>query len=1602
MNYTDNRLQFIHSERLFETSQAAKDYVNEISKIERPALYAEPMILKYGDAANPNIILAIGSVGVGEVSLGNKVFFIDIKSLEDSIAAIEQDNEASQEDIVSIKNLIKRLMVACGVDEVGNYKADLNDALLKNATSFMNADLILSSALQDEIQRATNAEETIKKATTLDVYDTNTLKLTLSKDENGMVLSGNVKVATDFAVDKKILSNSLIETEDGLFINIDLDYNDKDAKLSFKTNGVEKELQLPKETHLISGEYDNKTESLILTLNRKIDDNIADSDKIVIDLAKLIGEWTVLGNNSETPIVLTKEPCSYIDELHGVEKYQDILKANIRIIDEIQPEITDNILKRSGDGRALYVKGTADNIFYWKNGEKITVKDALDAVDDNVSKHDGNIIYRKEDGIFANVELDYLAGKNALQFTKTNKDGTTDVKELTLNNITFLENIYYDSLTEELVVQYKDATGEIQEIRVPVSSLFEEWVVDNTNHTVTLTKTEHQTAGKDKLSADVNIASTSDNILRVVNHGLHVKGTADNIKYGNGTVKDAIDLLNGTDDTEGSIRNLIKKEKDERVASDEGLRGLIETEQTRAEEAESALDAKILANTNAINEESVRAKAAEEANKNSIDSEINRATSEESRIEAKFDTAISKQGTVNTQITSAITKLQDDLNAEVSRSTVKDNEIENNLTSEIQRATGEEKRIETAFNSYKENSERQHTELGNRVTAVETSLAKETEDRIKNDQTIGEAISNEIVRAKEAEGNIKTDLSALTEKVNTNINNINSINTNLSSLNDKIDTETQRAIAAETANQTAISEEKAARENKDTELSGLISSNTTLITSESNRAKAVEGLLQDGIDENKAKIEAEIQRATAAEKVNSDAIAALEKKTTMTANNTGTINLTKTVLEDGNGYTLSGSVNVSQELGNIINSDGSALKAMVDLVYDGDKNTLTLKTSNNADKVIALNQGSIITSIRYESDTKELIITYQTATGESQEVKVNVADLFNEVSVENPAENAVTLKMTNKSDGSQIITADVNVSSEPNNLLQKVTGNLYVSNSASGIKFEDGKSVVDKFNTLSQTVTDNKLNSDAKYSELDGKITVLDGKVSTNTANITSLQEKDAEIDANILTIQQNISQEINDRTAADTALGVRIDGVNTKIDTEKTDRTNADSALSTRISTLETNLPKEIEDRTNADNTLRASIQSNTDLINSEVNKREKDDLALGVRIDTLQSNLSAEIQRATEKENSLSDAIGRNTESISNLTNTVEQNKKDLTCSVKNTENIVLTKEANASGDGYVLSGNVVVSASEGNIIGQNGALFASVDLQYNSANNTLTLLTSNNASKEIKLNIGSIIQTIYYDAENKRLVITYIDNNQETQTVYVPVSDLYNDWIVEDRDSSVIKLTKVKGLEGQPDVLQADLKLATPESGNLLQNTNGVLYASNKALDIKLSDHVGTNVEAAIINLNDRITTAEGEVNDCTEKVNQLETKVNEHTTLIEQNKQDIDDLKIKVNANTQDIIDIKGDITEINGRLDGHDSSINEINTTIESIEKNIEDLQSKTNITADDTNTVDLTFTYTTNSSNLKADVKVSKEANNLITVKDDGLHVLEDYDFGTY
>lgn len=66
------RLQIRNHAEVFDTRDSALAYINDIYKGQ--SLVAEPTVYLYGSALNPNIILAIGSVGNGSLAAKTKYF----------------------------------------------------------------------------------------------------------------------------------------------------------------------------------------------------------------------------------------------------------------------------------------------------------------------------------------------------------------------------------------------------------------------------------------------------------------------------------------------------------------------------------------------------------------------------------------------------------------------------------------------------------------------------------------------------------------------------------------------------------------------------------------------------------------------------------------------------------------------------------------------------------------------------------------------------------------------------------------------------------------------------------------------------------------------------------------------------------------------------------------------------------------------------------------------------------------------------------------------------------------------------------------------------------------------------------------------------------------------------------------------------------------------------------------------------------------------------------------------------------------------------------------------------------------------------------------
>ena len=89
----EGRLQFLHRNKVFATSEDAKIYIDSLVKQGFISLLAEPMVLLYGDNDNPNVLLVIGTKtnteapGTLDFYNGNRYFFIDSAQLEADILA---------------------------------------------------------------------------------------------------------------------------------------------------------------------------------------------------------------------------------------------------------------------------------------------------------------------------------------------------------------------------------------------------------------------------------------------------------------------------------------------------------------------------------------------------------------------------------------------------------------------------------------------------------------------------------------------------------------------------------------------------------------------------------------------------------------------------------------------------------------------------------------------------------------------------------------------------------------------------------------------------------------------------------------------------------------------------------------------------------------------------------------------------------------------------------------------------------------------------------------------------------------------------------------------------------------------------------------------------------------------------------------------------------------------------------------------------------------------------------------------------------------------------------------------------------------------------
>ena len=1199
-NKMDNRLQFRHHTPIFETREEAIEYIQSRIRFTDEglafedakygySLFAEPTVLRYKNVTetdpegtdDPHLILVIGSVtneeGVetGHAQYGdNRFCIIDIDKTEQEIADLQAELEAA------IRSL------------------------------------------------------------TLVALNSDTLNFYADKTEDGTIVSGDVKTAPSYIYEDIRRENNLMVTPNGLFMYAKLEYNEAEETFTFtvsKSDGtLDKTLiQLPN-NHVIRGYYSKRDESIHLVMKQ--------GDDIVIDCEQLIGEWGVEGDASRTPVVLTREEIDYdhTDDHHHVEPWQDVLRADVRLKDEqkvlqedgtykyVKDANSTNILSRTSDGRYLYVDGKASNIIYYVNGQKSTVKNALDALSNiKLSSDNDNILIEKTDGFFASTKLQYVSKENKLIFKASGQEDTI----INLNGFKLFENIYYDPTNEALVITYIDGNDKVQIVTVPIGEMIRdwEWEPQNIGHNVSLTKKRNVT-GNDKVSADVNIFEGHNNILVDTNHSLYVRGEADNIKYGeDSNVKNALDTLFENDvDLDAKIDHEIERAQ----GAENTLDVKIEAETERATRAENTLDAKINQETAdriaSVGEERSRAEAAEtkldnkigtgftddphenvtykfeqlqnqvNANGDAIQNEVERSTAKDNEHDEKLQTiegeigdGFNPRNTVRDEIDALQGEIDElSANTEGRLSDIVNNDhsidvdktdpvvpvIKVNLSTEVEdgkpniiklnsdglyagvdldyqfntevgtnklifKTTNGTKTFDLQTNSVvdkiyydpaREAIIIEYTVNGHRMPDVVVPVAdlidewrvwdghegaiQLEKDRIPSGTTQQDVLKASVVISDTHTDNILTNdngaLYVSGQGIIDNRNDIDALKDRMDAVEDSIDgiedgivEERTRAMSAETALNSLITNEITRSTTEDQRMSTALDSEisrsiakddelTTAIGNETTERITADAGLQTALSTERSErvskdsdlesaINTEVSRATAKEQVLETTLTSEITRSTAedtrlnnlitaetaarvadvqrleSAVSAASLTFDDTESIDFNNPSSENNVvraNVKLQEGENIIKLGEGLYASVSLSYDPARNTIKLVTSNGEQEAIQLNTvGSLIDGIEYDAVNRALVIRYHDAAGHDLSTSFPVNELFNDWIVQNPSEkSAVELtKVINSGDeadvlsGRILITDDHNGDGKPDqgsdNMIEIRNNGLYVN-----------------------------------------------------------------------------------------------------------------------------------------------------------------------------------------------------------------------------------------------------------------------------------------------------------------------------------------------------------------------------------------------------------------------------------------------------------------------------------------------------------------------------------------------------------------------------
>ena len=489
------------------------------------------------------------------------------------------------------------------------------------------------------------------------------------------------------------------------------------------------------------------------------------------------------------------------------------------------------------------------------------------------------------------------------------------------------------------------------------------------------------------------------------------------------------------------------------------------------------------------------------------------------------------------------------------------------------------------------------------------------------------------------------------------------------------------------------------------------------------------------------------------------------------------------------------SLQASSDSNNIITTKTDGFFASTKLEYISDENTLVFTTSTNDEDEkkretrIKLNSFKLFERIDYIASREALVITYIDGNRKTQFVEIPIGEMIAdwEWTVNNYG-HSVFLQKERKTQGSDQLSADVNISKASDNILKDVNHELYVKGTASNIKYGNDSTVEAEIGKLydKDSALDNKINIETSRAEAAEQ--VLDGKIASEK---NRAEEKETEI-SNI--IGDGFS------TDAHETVTYKFNELSEKVGSEIERSTTKDDEL-------ERTVASEVTRSTDKDNELDEKINAVDEKIGDGFNNRN----TVRDEIDALKEGVTDAKELADSK---IADII--------NNDHSINIDKEDA---VKPTISVNLSSEVEDN------KPNIIKINSDG--------LYAGVDLLYEFNEEVGTnqlIFKTTNGTKTYDLKTNSVIDKIYYDSSREAIIIEYTINGHRMPDVVIPVGDLINEWRIWDGHEGGVQLEKQRIASGtsEQDVLKATVVISNTHSDNLLINDNGGLYVSRKPID------------------------------------------------------------------------------------------------------------------------------------------------------------------------